>query len=713
MTLPHFSLPSRPRGPLAVLAIVTCLSVVRTADASAVSCEFPDCNGDGAINSCDLVICESDMETWNLRSDVNGDGMVDTTDLQCVVDACRMTPLPSGLSGAATIGVYFDPQGTVSQLDGVAPGTVVDIWVVAHDLPAPNSIGGYNFALELGGQPATLAEVAPASLAGSVQLPGNNAAAGACSRGGDGFCLPDDDAVVLMHYRFSYAGTDPTIIGVRGLRDPYQGPWPAPAYVSCGYCNWTYFQLAAPFRGQAIINPPPINCENGDLNEDGVVDICDNALMESDYRTGNLRSDFDGNHVVDVCDLHDFAWCWAQGTLPHGAMGPATIGVYFDEAGTVSELTVASVPATVDLYVVVHGLPAATGIAAYTFALDLGVGIPGVTEVLPPSLAGSYGLAGNLDIVGACARGGDGFCLDRADAVVLMHYQLSYFGVANAVIGLQGLTNVMGTWPHPAYDACGGTCSWTYLDVPPDKRGRAVINPIDFNGNGIGDVFETYGQRWYHITGASTGSAWSLALRKADASGTHYVSAQSALPDGAPASEFAKRIANWIEPIGGYGAGPEASVLPWSSSSFAVSFPDGDDYDLGVGPEGAVYEDGYCWIPPDRTCSFNPMIAAIAEPLSAVPEAPAFSLENHPNPFNPSTTIAFELPAAAEVDLQVFDARGRHVRTLLAHAPVSAGRHEATWDGHDDRGRQVAAGVYVYRLQAGGVATARRTALIK
>lgn len=71
-----------------------------------------------------------------------------------------------------------------------------------------------------------------------------------------------------------------------------------------------------------------------------------------------------------------------------------------------------------------------------------------------------------------------------------------------------------------------------------------------------------------------------------------------------------------------------------------------------------------------------------------------------PNPFNPSTVLAFDLPGPAEVSLQIYDAAGRRVRTLLADAPVAAGRNRATWNGRDDAGRTAPAGVYFYRLDS-------------
>ncbi len=75
--------------------------------------------------------------------------------------------------------------------------------------------------------------------------------------------------------------------------------------------------------------------------------------------------------------------------------------------------------------------------------------------------------------------------------------------------------------------------------------------------------------------------------------------------------------------------------------------------------------------------------------------------QNSPNPFGPSTSIAFALPARAPARIEVFDVAGRRVRALL-DATMDAGPHAATWDGRDDAGSRVAAGVYLARLTALG-----------
>jgi len=85
---------------------------------------------------------------------------------------------------------------------------------------------------------------------------------------------------------------------------------------------------------------------------------------------------------------------------------------------------------------------------------------------------------------------------------------------------------------------------------------------------------------------------------------------------------------------------------------------------------------------------------------------------NHPNPFAPSTTIGFSLPAASHVDLRVYDVAGREVAVLLDDVRPE-GPNEVTWDGSDSGGRRLGAGVYFVRLDAGNETRTSRLTLLR
>ena len=112
----------------------------------------------------------------------------------------------------------------------------------------------------------------------------------------------------------------------------------------------------------------------------------------------------------------------------------------------------------------------------------------------------------------------------------------------------------------------------------------------------------------------------------------------------------------------------------------ALLDPDGSRSDIGAIPYG---EDG-----------------PVATDETATPQQFALH-QNAPNPFNPTTRIAFSLPEPGRVRLTVYDITGRDVRTLV-DGSFSADAHEIVWNGVDDVGRPCASGVYVYRLMVSG-----------
>jgi len=85
---------------------------------------------------------------------------------------------------------------------------------------------------------------------------------------------------------------------------------------------------------------------------------------------------------------------------------------------------------------------------------------------------------------------------------------------------------------------------------------------------------------------------------------------------------------------------------------------------------------------------------------------------NYPNPFNPSTTIAFDLAKAGNVKLSVYNVKGQLVRRLT-HANLPGGSHRVTWNGVDESNRPVASGIYYYRLETGDYTKTNKMLLMK
>ncbi len=86
--------------------------------------------------------------------------------------------------------------------------------------------------------------------------------------------------------------------------------------------------------------------------------------------------------------------------------------------------------------------------------------------------------------------------------------------------------------------------------------------------------------------------------------------------------------------------------------------------------------------------------------------------QNHPNPFNPSTTIGYSVPCLTRVTMCIYSSAGELVRTLV-DCNMPAGVQRVTWDGTNNAGAPVASGVYVYRLRVGKIMQSKKMLLLK
>ena len=86
--------------------------------------------------------------------------------------------------------------------------------------------------------------------------------------------------------------------------------------------------------------------------------------------------------------------------------------------------------------------------------------------------------------------------------------------------------------------------------------------------------------------------------------------------------------------------------------------------------------------------------------------------QNFPNPFNPETTIRFFSPYQANVDLVIYDINGRIIRTFYVNSKNN-GFNDVVWDGRNDYGKEVASGVYFYKLISNEETTPNVRKLIK
>ncbi|MFH1852426.1 MAG: T9SS type A sorting domain-containing protein [Candidatus Neomarinimicrobiota bacterium] len=125
----------------------------------------------------------------------------------------------------------------------------------------------------------------------------------------------------------------------------------------------------------------------------------------------------------------------------------------------------------------------------------------------------------------------------------------------------------------------------------------------------------------------------------------------------------------------------------------------------------------WAWIPAYETDSLWTWILAQQSDYVVVIDEPiyshVFSLDvNYPNPFNPTTTIGYNLQSESSINLSVYDVAGRLITTLI-NDHQSAGRYEILWNGRDISGNPVSSGVYFYQLSTGDYVQTRKMLLLK
>ena len=124
-------------------------------------------------------------------------------------------------------------------------------------------------------------------------------------------------------------------------------------------------------------------------------------------------------------------------------------------------------------------------------------------------------------------------------------------------------------------------------------------------------------------------------------------------------------------------------------------------------------EDSYISIQYTFLDQFKNIIAQgfMSQKVIAIPDE--FALHyNYPNPFNPVTTIRYELPEDTDVHLVIYDILGKHVKTLV-NQTQEPGYKSVRWNGRNDMGQTVSAGMYFYRIQAGSFSKVQKMVLLK
>ena len=235
------------------------------------------------------------------------------------------------------------------------------------------------------------------------------------------------------------------------------------------------------------------------------------------------------------------------------------------------------------------------------------------------------------------------------------------------------------TYPLPP----GGTC---FYDDMMDAR---MDELSDFDGDGDSEVFTETGSQLSIL--AMSGSAftpltlWSYALPETPY--TVSVFASNLTPD--PGKEVVVAWRACWDCTYYVLITTSAGDLIWEFEGYYLS--DLSDFN-GDGLEDPVLDP--TGIETKEIWTYDPGTSGVPSALHGAGRLD----QNVPNPFNPSTTIAFELPSRGPAELVIFDLRGRLIRQRDL-GELEPGPHTVNWDGKDADGRTVAAGAYHYLLR--------------
>jgi len=149
-----------------------------------------------------------------------------------------------------------------------------------------------------------------------------------------------------------------------------------------------------------------------------------------------------------------------------------------------------------------------------------------------------------------------------------------------------------------------------------------------------------------------------------------------------------------------------------SATRAAYSAYEANDVSMVIDQSGIIRYRG----PGVQTVNIKPFIddliaTSVEDDNSVIPKSPEL-YQNYPNPFNPVTNIAFEIRQAQKVTLQIYDNRGRLIKTMIENQ-LNAGHHEVSWNGVNNQGRPAASGVYMYVLKTEDFRSSKKMILVR
>lgn len=247
----------------------------------------------------------------------------------------------------------------------------------------------------------------------------------------------------------------------------------------------------------------------------------------------------------------------------------------------------------------------------------------------------------------------------------------------------------------------GSLCLWHGIDdvANTDSTNEALIKVVepggcrgitagDYDGDGNTDIF---------MGGNYAGSVWRVEYKGAGAitdsnSYTYQKVFQDSVPGGDPRVYSVSFPGD--DPCLQQGGNASHDMNGNGEPEFVIAYEDGDSLQNWI-----VMVEG------------NGLTGIKVNPGQQVLDSYTLN-QNFPNPFNPSTTISYQLTKTDKISIKVYDMLGKEVKTLV-NGVVTAGTHTAVWDGTNNSGAQVASGIYIYTLQSGKYKLNKRMTLMR
>ncbi len=271
--------------------------------------------------------------------------------------------------------------------------------------------------------------------------------------------------------------------------------------------------------------------------------------------------------------------------------------------------------------------------------------------------------------------------------------QLNIFGIA---VDYNDASHVYAATEAGLYESADSGENWTIISGTLESR---QIHAVAINPSDPQEIFVSVHRDGIYRS-SDGGASWQHRIAGLEAnSSIHNIVFDPTNPDNLFASDLYSGVYRstdggdiWIKINEG--------LQSRAARSLAIS-ADGQHLYLGTNEDGVQRLD----------VSGNPL--RIDSDNANNPKLRDFALgQNFPNPFNPSTSITFELLKDADITISIYDVRGRLVRTLLNQS-MTKGSTTISWDGKDNAGNSVKGGVYFYILQTDGFYQAKKMILLK